>query len=137
MIKSTTSARVRYGETDQMGYVYYGNYPQFFEVGRVELFRSIGMSYKQIEDFGIFLPVSELHIKYVKPGRYDDELLITTRVKDLPTGVRIFFEYEIHNQNGELLTTGDTTLFFLNKETGKICRCPEKILEIMKPYFES
>lgn len=136
MIKVTTKVRVRYGETDQMGYVYYGNYPQYFEVGRVELFRYIGLPYKDIEEYGIMLPVANLSIKYIKPAKYDDELLITTTVKKLPEGARIVFEYEIKNQEDILLTKGDTTLYFMDKNSGKILRCPEQILNIMKPFFE-
>ncbi|MDR2123032.1 MAG: acyl-CoA thioesterase [Flavobacteriaceae bacterium] len=136
MIEVTTKVRVRYSETDQMGYVYYGNYPQYFEVGRVELFRHIGMSYKEIEDSGILLPVSDLAVKYVSPARYDDELSITTFVKKLPEGARIFFEYEIKNHEKKLVTTGSTTLYFMDKKTGKILRCPDSILEIMRPFFE-
>ncbi|MDR3273382.1 MAG: acyl-CoA thioesterase [Flavobacteriaceae bacterium] len=136
MIQTTTTVRVRYSETDQMGYVYYGNYPQYFEVGRVELFRSVGLSYREIEDFGVMLPVSDLNIKYLKPAKYDDELFITTSVKKLPDGVRIFFEYEIKNQDGILLTTGAATLYFMDKVSGKVIRCPERILAIMRPYFE-
>jgi acyl-CoA thioester hydrolase len=105
-------------------------------VGRVELFRYIGLSYKEIEDFGVMLPVADLSVRYVKPALYDDELSITTFVRKLPEGVRIFFEYEIKNQEGELLTTGNTTLYFMDKNTGKILRCPEKIFKIMKPFFE-
>lgn len=136
MIKVTTKVRVRYSETDQMGYVYYGNYPQYFEVGRVELFRYIGLPYKDIEEYGIMLPVADLSIKYIKPAKYDDELLITTIVKKIPEGARIVFEYEIKNQEDILLTKGDTTLYFMDKNSGKILRCPEQILNIMKPFFE-
>lgn len=136
MIKVTTKVRVRYSETDQMGYVYYGNYPQYFEVGRVELFRYIGLPYKDIEEYGIMLPVADLSIKYIKPAKYDDELLITTTVKKLPEGARIVFEYEIKNQEDILLTKGETTLYFMDKNSGKILRCPEQILNIMKPFFE-
>ncbi|PQL95099.1 acyl-CoA thioesterase [Apibacter adventoris] len=136
MIKVTTKVRVRYSETDQMGYVYYGNYPQYFEVGRVELFRYIGLPYKDIEEYGIMLPVADLSIKYIKPAKYDDELLITTTVKKIPEGARIVFEYEIKNQEDILLTKGYTTLYFMDKNSGKILRCPEQILNIMKPFFE-
>lgn len=136
MIKVTTNVRVRYGETDQMGYVYYGNYPQYFEVGRVELFRSIGLPYKDIEEMGVMLPVSDLSVKYIKPAKYDDELFVTTFIKNIPQGARIFFEYEIKNQENILLTIGETTLYFMDKKSGKILRCPEQILKVIKPFFE-
>ena len=94
MIYTTYTLRVRYGETDPMKYVYYGNYAEYLEVARVELFRSIGMSYQEIENRGIWLPVSEYKIKYLKPARYDDLLEIHTKVTKIP-GVKIEFEYDI------------------------------------------
>ncbi len=94
MIHTTHSLRVRYGETDPMKYVYYGNYAEYLEVARVELFRELGIPYDEIENQGIWLPVSEFSIKYLKPGLYDEILEIHTYIKKLP-GVRIEFEYEI------------------------------------------
>ncbi|RZJ48359.1 MAG: YbgC/FadM family acyl-CoA thioesterase [Chryseobacterium sp.] len=94
MIHTTHTIRVRYAETDPMKYVYYGNYAAYFELGRVELFRSIGISYDEIEKLGIWLPVSDYNIKYLKPALYDQKLEIHTFVKKIP-GVRIEFEYEI------------------------------------------
>ncbi|MEI7487853.1 MAG: thioesterase family protein [Chryseobacterium sp.] len=94
MIHTTHTIRVRYGETDPMKYVYYGNYAEYFEIGRVELFRSIGMSYDEIENQGIWLPVSEYKIKYLKPALYDQELEIHTFIKKIP-GVKIEFFYKI------------------------------------------
>jgi acyl-CoA thioester hydrolase len=90
-----TSIRVRYGETDQMGYCYYGNYAQYFEVGRVEALRAFGMSYKEMEGSGVMLPVSEFNVRYFSPAYYDDLLLITTKIV-LLKGPRLFFEYEIY-----------------------------------------
>jgi|SRR5690554_433590 len=106
--------RVRYSETDQMGYCYYGNYAQYFEVGRVEALRSLGMSYKEMEEKGIMLPVSSFSVKYIAPAYYDDLLTITTRIVKLK-GVRLYFEYEIKNEKGELISTADTTLVFVDK----------------------
>ena len=111
-----TSLRVRYGETDQMGYCYYGNYAQYFEVGRVEALRSLGMSYKKLEEQGVMLPVSEFSVKYKFPAKYDDELFITTKITEL-RGARLVFDYIIENEKDQLIATAQTTLVFVAKET--------------------
>lgn len=111
-----TKIRVRYGETDQMGYVYYGNYAQFFEIGRVETLRSLGFSYKSLEEQGIMLPVTDLQIRYLKPALYDDLIAIRTKIITIPT-VKIEFTYELFNEKNDLLTTASTTLVFVKKET--------------------
>ncbi|ANI89527.1 thioesterase [Arachidicoccus ginsenosidimutans] len=136
MYKSTTQIRVRYAETDQMNVVYYGNYAQYFEVGRVEAIRQLGYSYKEMEDDGIILPVVELHTRYLRSAAYDDLLTIITTIKDLPVAHEIVFHSEIFNENNKLLTTGEVHLFFLNKETKKRTIMPEKMLNKLKPYFE-
>ena len=100
MYKTKTTLRVRYAETDRMSYVYYGNYGIYFEVARVEAMKQIGMSYKDLEDSGIMMPVLEFNIKYFKPAFYDDELIIETRIEKDP-GVRIRFDYETFNSRGE------------------------------------
>ena len=130
MIHTTHSIRVRYGETDPMKYVYYGNYAQYFEVARVELFRQLGISYDEIEKRGIFLPVSEYKIKYLKPGLYDQLLEIHTYVRKMP-GVKIEFDYEIYNEDKIKITEASTTLFFLDAETNKIVRCPDFLLDLI------
>ena len=135
MIHKTYTLRVRYGETDPMKYVYYGNYAEYLEVARVELFRSIGISYDEIEKNGIWLPVSEYHIKYIKPAKYDDLLQIHTKIIKKPT-VKIKFEYTIFNEQNEKLTEASTTLFFLNAETQKISRCPEFLLELIDKHWQ-
>ena len=119
--------RIRYGETDQMGYCYYGNYAQFLELGRVETLRNLGMSYKKIEDSGIMLPVIELNIKYLKPSFYDDLITIKTIIKKKPS-IKIEFDYEIYNEKNELITIAYTKLVFVNKTTMKPCNCPEELL---------
>ncbi|MDX9705090.1 MAG: thioesterase family protein [Weeksellaceae bacterium] len=129
MIKSTTSIRVRYGETDQMGIVYHGNYPAYFELGRIELFREIDLPYKDLEESGVLLPVIELHLRYIKSAFYDDILTIETQIKEIPKGVRFRFDYKITNQNNELLTEGYTLLAFVDKFTRKPVRCPEYMLK--------
>ena len=130
------SIRVRYGETDQMGFVYHANYIQYLEVARVELFRSIGLSYKEIEEKGIQLPVENLSIEYKQAALYDDELTIHTIINELPRGVRVHFTYEIYNQNNQLIATAKTCLFSINLYTKKVTKFPEFILEKLKPYFE-
>ncbi len=135
MIHTIHSIRVRYAETDPMKYVYYGNYATYFEIGRVELFRSIGMSYNEIENQGIWLPVSDYKIKYLKPALYDQKLEIHTYIKKIP-GVRIEFEYEIYNEDGVKITEASTTLFFLDSSTNKIIRCPEHLLNLFKANWK-
>lgn len=131
MIHTTHSIRVRYGETDPMKYVYYGNYAEYFEVARVELFRELGIPYDQIEKKGIWLPVSEFTIKYLKPALYDQVLTIHTFIHQKP-GVKIEFDYEIYNDAQQKITTAKTTLFFLDAQTNKILRCPDFLMEILE-----
>lgn len=116
LFKGETHLRVRYGETDQMGYCYYGNYAQFFEVGRVEALRSMGVSYKSLEDEGVMLPVSEYAVKYMSPAYYDDNLKIITYLTKLE-GTRLFFEYEIFNEQERIIAKAKTTLVFVNKSS--------------------
>lgn len=135
MIQFENKIRVRYGETDQMGYVYYGNYAQYFEVARVETLRSLNISYKDMEASGIALPVLEYAIKYFKPAYYDDELLIKTTISKLPEA-RIFFRFETYNRENILLNKANVTLVFINKKTGKPCAAPEYLLEKMRGFFK-
>ncbi len=128
MKKTYTKLRVRYGETDQMGIVYYGNYADYLEQGRTEWLRTLGFSYKFMEANNIHLPVVNLNIDYKKPALYDDVITITTTLKEIPT-VRIEFYYEIHNQEGKLLITATTTLVFVNSTTNKLRKAPEYLLE--------
>ncbi|VFB05441.1 acyl-CoA thioesterase YbgC [Chryseobacterium taihuense] len=135
MIHSTHSLRVRYAETDPMKYVYYGNYATYFELGRVELFRSIGISYDEIEKQGIWLPVSDYKIKYLKPALYDQKLEIHTYLKKIP-GVRIEFEYEIYNEEKIKITEASTTLFFLKAENSKIITCPDFLMKLIEKNWK-
>ncbi|MFN5416961.1 MAG: acyl-CoA thioesterase [Flavobacteriia bacterium] len=125
--------RVRYSETDQMGYCYYGNYAQYFEVGRVEALRSVGMSYKEMEEQGIMLPVSDFKVQYKSPAYYDDLLTITTKITEVK-GARIIFHYEIHNEKETLIAQAETTLVFVNKSNMRPISAPEDFLEIIKRY---
>ncbi len=135
MIHTTHTLRVRYGETDPMKYVYYGNYAEYLEVARVELFRTLGISYDEIEKRGIWLPVSEYKIKYLKPAFYDEILEIHTYVKKVP-GVKIEFEYEIYNDSKQKITEASTTLFFLDATTNKVSRCPDFLMELIQKKLE-
>lgn len=128
-IQHTVSLRVRYGETDQMGYCYYGNYASYFEVGRVETLRSIGYSYKALEESGIMLPVSHFEIDYLKPAYYDDELFVTTIISALK-GTRLFFDYEIRNDKNDLICKGKTTLVFVNKQTMRPIAPPQAFVDL-------
>lgn len=128
MITQTITLRTRYGETDRMGYVYYGNYAQYYEVARVELMRSAGISYAELEDSGIMMPVIDLQVKYIRPAYYDENLQITCMVKEKP-GSRMKFEYQVFNSKNELINSGSTTLVFVNKSSGRPISCPEVILE--------
>lgn len=134
MYISETTVRVRYAETDKMGYVYYGNYTQYYEIGRVEALRQLGSSYKDMEDNGIMLPVYTCNIKYIKPALYDDLLVIKTTIKELPSA-KISFDYEIYNQKNELLNTANTVLVFINTTTHKPCAAPENFMEKLREFF--
>lgn len=125
---SSTKTRVRYAETDQMGVVYYGNYAQYFELGRTEWLRAKGISYKDMENHGIMLPVISLNCEFKKSAIYDDVLTIKTILKKKP-GVRIDFDYEITNEKNEMVCTGNTVLVFINMKTNKPRRCPDYILK--------
>jgi acyl-CoA thioester hydrolase len=124
----TSTLRIRYGETDQMGVVYHGNYAQFFEVGRTEWLRQQGVTYKDMENSGIILPVISLQCNFKKSAYYDECIYIRTRLKKLPT-VKIEFDYEIVNEAGELLCTGNTVLAFMDRAKQKPMRCPEELIE--------
>ena len=127
--------RTRYAETDQMGVVYYGNYPQYLELGRVEWLRSIGFTYKAMEEEGIMMPVVSLQIQYKKPALYDELITIRTKLKKLPS-TKIEFDYEILNEKGELLSTANTVLVFVDARTFRPVRCPEKVLKLIKAKSE-
>ena len=120
--------RVRYGETDQMGVVYHGNYAQYLEIGRIEWLRSLGISYKKMEEEGIILPVVSLSLKFKKSAVYDEVINVKTQLKKMPTA-SLDFDYEITNENGELLSTANTILVFVDKSTKRPTRCPQYILD--------
>jgi acyl-CoA thioester hydrolase len=134
MYTHQTKIRVRYSETDQMGYVYNGNYAQYYEVGRVEMLRSLGMTYGSMEQAGVMMPLLELKCKFIKPAYYDQEITIKTTVKELP-GVRIYFEYELFNEQEELINLGYTTLVFFDMEKKRPCAPPTTFMDKIAHYF--
>ena len=135
MFQNSTKIRVRYGETDQMGYMYYGNYAQFYEVGRVEMLRSLGLTYSGMEESGIKMPVLELQCKYLRPALYDEEITVNVIIDKMP-GIRIHFRYELFNEKKELINTGETLLVFVNMATNRPCLPSQEFLDKLKPFFE-
>ncbi|MBL4587527.1 MAG: acyl-CoA thioesterase [Flavobacteriales bacterium] len=135
MFEHRTTIRTRYSEVDRMGYVYYGNYATYFEVGRVEAMRKLGLDYSELEKSGIMMPVVKFEINYRKPAFYDEELTIVTRVKEIPRS-RINFEYETYNAKKELLNTAMTQLVFVDEKTKRPQRAPkvmvDRFMEIME-----
>lgn len=124
----STKTRIRYGETDQMGVVYHGNYAQYFELARTEWLRALGVTYKDMELSGIKLPVIALSFKFLKPAYYDDIITIEVEIKKAPM-VKIDFFYTISNEQNEVLCTGNSTLAFINSKTNKPIICPNYILD--------
>ena len=135
MIQHQTHVRVRYADTDQMGFVYYGKYAEYFEVGRVELIRSVGLSYKEIEERGVWLPVVELRVNYRYPARYDELLTITSCLAELPKA-SLLTTYKIHKENGELAVSGLVKLAFLNAERQRPQRVPDFFLKAVEQYWK-
>ena len=133
MIKSSEYLRVRYSETDQMGFVYYGNYAQYLEIGRVVLMKKIGISYREMEEEGIAMPVRDLNITYRKAATYDDEIRVECEVRETPE-IKMRFFYKIYCED-ELLIKASTTLLFMNLATKKLCKVPQFVLDKMKPFF--
>ncbi len=127
MLTHSVFYRVCYADTDQMGYVYYGNYARFYEIARVETLRNIGVSYKVLEDAGIGLPVYENYSKYHAPALYDDLLRVDCTLVKMPFA-RIEFEYRIYNQLDELLHEGKTTLVFMDLASKKVVKAPEWLI---------
>ncbi len=135
MYSSDIQIRVRYAETDQMGYVYHGNYAAYFEVARTESFRQLNISYKDLEATGVGMPVGELRTKFRRPARYDDLLTVRLLLKQPAEGSRVLFEYEIYNEAKELLTEGHTLMVFVSTTTGRPVPIPEEIQAKLAPYF--
>ena len=126
--------RVRYGDTDQMGFVYYGNYGYYYEQARAEAIRAGGITYKEIEASGVFMPITRMNIKYIQPAYYDELLTIKTNIPHMPNRI-IVFTYEVMNEKGVLINEGETHLAFLDAQTKKLRSAPDIILKMLKPYF--
>ncbi|MDL5046767.1 thioesterase family protein [Oscillatoria amoena NRMC-F 0135] len=134
MYKAETTVRVRYGETDQMGYVYYGYYAMYYEVARVEALRRLGLTYREIEAMGIIMPVLENRSVFIAPGKYDELLRIVTTIREKPAA-RMKFEYQIFNEEGKLINQGETVLAFIDLKTNRPTRPPKAMLEVLDPFF--
>ncbi len=137
MFTSETKIRVRYAETDQMNVVYHGNYAQYFEVGRVESIRQLGLSYKDVEASGVIMPVIEWTAKFIRPAHYDDLLTIRTTVKQWPVDYRVEFQQEVYNEEGKLLTVGKVLLYFLKAGTMEKTMMPEEMAQKLRPFFDA
>ena len=135
MYQADIQIRVRYAETDQMGYVYHGNYAAYFEVARTESFRQLGIRYRDLEAQGVGMPVGELHTRFRRPARYDDLLTIKVLLRELAEGSRVKFEYEIRNEAQELLTEGYTLMVFVSTATGRPVPIPGSVRDKLAPYF--
>jgi acyl-CoA thioester hydrolase len=135
MFTTEHQIRVRYAETDQMDVVYHSNYPQYFEVARAESIRGLGLTYRQLEEAGIVMPVVELHLRYLRPAHYDDLLTIKTILKELPADHRIEFHHEVYNESGKMITIGRIVLYFVSAETHAKCPMPEVLREKLAPFF--
>ncbi|MHA8066136.1 acyl-CoA thioesterase [Aquirufa sp. ROCK2-A2] len=135
MYTYSVTYRVCYADTDQMGYMYYGNYARLYEIARVETLRNLGVSYKSLEDIGIGLPVYENYSKFHAPALYDDLLRIDCIITELPSA-RIIFNYKIYNQHEELINEGKTTLVFMKMAEKKIMKVPAEILSALKAAFQ-
>lgn len=135
MYTCENTIRVRYAETDRMGYVYYGNYAAYYESGRVEALRALGLSYREMEERGIMLPVLSFRIKYHKPAFFDDLLTIKTSLKELPAGTRLSFHYETWNDKDICLNEGETTHVFVKAQNGRPITVPTEVIEKLSPFF--
>lgn len=135
MHEHVSKLRVRYAEVDSMRYVYHGNYASYYEVGRTELMRNMGSSYKKLEDEGVMLPVIHLECHFIRPARYDDEISILTRIQRF-TRTQITFSYRIYNQNNHLINEGLTTLVFVNRSTMKPRKAPDWFSEMIEKGME-
>ncbi len=135
---STTQIRVRYGETDQMGYLYYGFYALYYEQGRAEAIRQLGFTYKELEEAGILMPVVEMNAKYYRPALYDDLVTVKTSVKTLDKeSPEISFHSDLYNEAGKLLNQGRVTLVFYEPSTKKKVPMPDILYEKLSPFFNS
>ncbi len=135
MFTSETQIRIHYALTDQMGVVYYGNYAQFYEIGRTESIRELGFTYKEVEAMGIFLAVTDMHIRFLRPAKYDDLITVKTTLTEIPEHHKIIFHGDIFNEERQLLNTGVVTLYFVDSKTMKRVNMPKELKEKLAGYF--
>ena len=127
--------RVRYAETDKMGYLYYGHYAKYYEIGRVETIRTLGLSYKDLEDkHRIMLPVLHLECRYHLPAYYDENIEIKSILNELP-GKMIVFNHELYNEKKQIINTAKIKLFFINMDTQQRVSCPKVLIDNLSEYF--
>ena len=135
MLTHTTYHRVRYGETDQMGYLYHGHYALLYEIGRTEMLRDLGLTYAGMEaDHGVMMPVMSLNQRFVRPARYDELLTIKTTLRHLPERT-ITFHLEILNESGKLVNGGSVKLCFVDTKTHRSQSVPPYLLDIIQQHF--
>ena len=135
MYTTETKIRIHYALTDQMGVVYHGHYAQFYEIGRGEAIREIGYTYKDIEAMGIIMPVVDIHSRFLRPAKYDDLITVKTTLKELTLHHKIVFHSEIFSEQGELINTGDVTLYFMEVKEMKRCQMPIELRTKLEKYF--
>ena len=136
MYQHNTYRRVSYGDTDRMGYLYYGKYAEYYEIARVESLRKLGIRYRDMEDVDeVILPVTEMSVKYLRPAKYDDVVRIETTISKMPDH-NIHFTFHLYNEENELLNRAQVTLAFVDKSSGKRCAPPQELLNKMQPFFE-
>lgn len=136
MFVHETKIRVRYGETDQMGYLYYGYYALYYEQGRGDAMRSLGFTYKELEAQGVIMPVASMNCEYLRPAYYDDLITVKTILKELPEGYFTTFHSELYNEAGKLINRGSVTLAFFDPLTKKKIKLPEVLRKVLAPHFE-
>ena len=136
MITYDAKVRVRYGETDKMGFLYHAHYVDYYDVARSEMLRSLGTSNLELENSGVMLPVIEVVSNYKNPAHYDDLLTVRCMLKELPSGVKIRFDYEVFREDGERINTGHVILAFMSVASYKACRPPEWFMNFLRPYFQ-
>ena len=136
MFTSETKIRIHYALTDQMGMVYHGHYAQFYEIGRTESIRQLGYTYKDVEAMGVIMPVVDIHTRFLRPAKYDDLITVKTSLRELPTHHKIVFHGEIYNEQNDLLSTGDVTLYFMEASGMKRCEMPMVLRKALLDYFK-
>ena len=130
MLSHRTNSRVIYGDTDKMGFAYNANYLRWFEIGRTELFRSLGLTYREIESRGIYLPVSEVYCRFITPVQYDDMLVIETTIDpNVKGGMK--FDYQLFNNDGQNAIATGYTKHPCVDQNGKVVRPPQFLREFI------